>query len=389
MTQQWLADEQLMLLDRDIPKRICYLVDYHRDFYRKISTAQMITSIPIVGVPCLTLISIPLIIAFDTAGLDQISKLIFEYRPIKPPISHAECPQCRRFIEKTTVKITSNSPLLELYYQFKRVVRGGTILTIFSFSLLNLGKWWFKVGLWQLRKIFPEEVLRAILDISTTKALDVYSESINGLISIPDISKFIVFGFPIYLISLAQPSQYFSRWKWLWPLATSLRASNYDKVPRGTLYYTLSITNAGIWAYNILGAPIINELYSKMIAKVKPYYIDDIAEILGEDETDGELKVNSSTVLIRTNWYDVIFESAMWPLLGGYMGDKILDGFILFQNRFRIKLGGNISPNELKMIFRVMGCGTVALMNQLFKLYLSYLRMRELEELQRSMSEAL
>ncbi|EDO17373.1 hypothetical protein Kpol_1060p29 [Vanderwaltozyma polyspora DSM 70294] len=385
MNERLSVYDQGVSLDSDLTSRMFYLVDGHLDFCRELSTAEIITSIPVVGVPLFSILCIPLLTGLTTFGIKYLVKLIFSYVPLKPPITHAECPQCKKYIETRAITFRSRSIVLELYYQLKRMIRTGTVLVAVTLSTLNLGKWWFKLGLWQLRKIFPEDVLRVLLDISTTKALDVYSETINGLISVPNSSKFLIFGFPLYLFSLTDNYSVLNKWRWLWSLVATIRVSYYDSSSSSVMYNIFSSFSLLIWSYSNFISPLVEYKYKELVARASPYYLDSIAKYQG----DNNRSQRYSDILIKSSWYDNLFDSIIWPVCGSLLGNKLLRCFLWLRRNKIISWDPDMAPNLFSMLCKLVGCAVVAMSAQGLKYYMSYKRMKELRELQSSILDTM
>ncbi|CCE62989.1 hypothetical protein TPHA_0D03540 [Tetrapisispora phaffii CBS 4417] len=370
-----------LISEETLYKRLCYLFDGHRDFYRNISFVENIVGIPIIGIPCFTFICIPMIFSFETLGVNCFSKMITEY-PLPPPITSVYCPQCKKYIKKSDLDITSDSIILKLSYWGKKLIRWGISLVAISLPIVNLGKLWFQLGLWQLRQVFPEEILTALCDISTTKALDVYGGTVNGILSVPSSSKIVIFGFPLYLLGLAGDYDLFNRLRWLAPVvALKLKVSNDQSLNIARTCINISYGFISLHSYII--KPLQNKYYYKMVKDAKPYYLHDNEDSEGDTILDS-YRGKYGNILISTRIFDVFIEATLWPLLGRIVGEKIFCGFIWLQNNSYVTYQPDASPNSLSMIFNFAGMGIVSLANQVFKGYVTRLRVQELKELQRN-----
>lgn len=369
--------------EEGLKRKMCYLIDGHRDFQREVVSAELFSSLPIIGTSWFTVVYLPPMLALNAFGVKySLGSQSFKI-PMDLPIEYADCPQCKKPIVSRSIFYTSRSPTLAICYELKKLVRGVTLMALVAFSTLNIGKWSFKLGLWQLRCIFPETVLRSLLDISTTKALDVYAETMAGRTTVPHVTQFLVLGFPLYFAGLRGSSTILKKLQWIYSLVFTIRAGHYEGGSRGIMSRTFTITNLCILFHSAIVSPTLSRLYEFMVKSVRPYFYlaDETMDIFPSEEY--------SDVIIKTAWYDVLFESVLWPFLGGLLGGKLFDRYIWLQKELNFNCTPKGSPNEFRMIFNLLGCGIIAVGRQTLNLYTTYLRVKELKQLQESIGEGI
>ena len=376
---KWAPDCGFEPFQDELKRKICNAIDCHRDFQKTIPPTEMIGSLPLfwefwAGTADMSVILIGNILGFD-------SFVRYPYVQAELPIEIAPCPQCKKPIVAKPVKFTSTSWVLSLAYRLKKIISGATMLTVLAFSTLNIGKWTFKLGLWQLRCLFPEKVLRTLLDVSTTKALDVYGETMHGRMSVPNVTQFLVFGFPLYLIALRGSFPALKKLQWIYSLVFTVRAGHYAGKSPNIVSNIVSAANLLVLFHSTIVSPTLTRLYELMVKSVRPYFCvtSDYRDIFPSDEY--------ANVIVETSWSDVIFESTLWPLVGGLLGGKLFDAFVWLQDKLSYQCTPSGSPNEVRMVFNVLGCGILSVARQTFNLYLTYLRIQELKQIQETFEE--
>ena len=245
-------------------------------------------------------------------------------------------------------------------------------LGITSLFLLNPEKTSFDIGLWQLRCLFPENVLRNMLNISTTKALDVYAQTERGLLSIPLTSSIIIYGFIHYLSNISNVSANAILFKWVYLSIVKTAGNKYYKgigLPKIILY-----SNLATFCYNFTFKRLVDLIYGRLINKGGKYLYH------GNFENSSN-SVPAEEFFIRRNWYAILAEKILWPFVGKCTGGLLLNAFLWIQRKFKIEWTPNCSPLEFRMIFNIIGCVTAAIGWSSLKLYASYKRCQELEKI--------
>lgn len=369
-----------MVSENNLRRNMCNLVDGHRDFHREMSFADLLDTIPFLKNKRPDGITYPVSL-ISIFGFNYAISFQFGRTLMALPIKFADCPQCKKHIVDHQITVTSRSPCLALFYWTKIIIRNVSLALTLTFSTLNIGKWWFKLGLWQMRCIFPEKVLRVVLDISTTKALDVYGETMKGLASVPQLSRFLVFGFPVYLMGVRSSYSTLNRFRWLYSLVLSIRAGHYDSQSTKVLSRTLTACNICILLHSLLISPVLSRLYEYMVKSVNPYFF------LTDRTLDFFPSQEYGDIIIKTSWYDVLFESVVWPALGSLLGGKLFDGATWLQSSLGFHWSPPCSPNDCRMIFNFVGCGITAVARQLLNVWATHLRAKELKQIQESIEE--
>ncbi|CAI4751085.1 CBM_collapsed_G0045350.mRNA.1.CDS.1 [Saccharomyces cerevisiae] len=353
--------------DADLPIITCLkcLVDGHHDFMTTFSLTEIWETRPIWGQK-----SVP----FQNDYVFNLMSL-YTKRDNHPPyvlVKFGECPQCKKtnFIKRPTVTIQSS--VLSLFYQWQKITRYVIPLGITSLFLLNPEKTSFDIGLWQLRCLFPENVLRNMLNISTTKALDVYAQTERGLLSIPLTSSIIIYGFIHYLSNISNVSANAILFKWVYLSIVKTAGNKYYKgigLPKIILY-----SNLATFCYNFTFKRLVDLIYRRLINKGGKYLYH------GNFENSSN-SVPAEEFFIRRNWYAILAEKILWPFVGKCTGGLLLNAFLWIQRKFKIEWTPNCSPSEFRMIFNIIGCGTAAISWSSLKLYASYKRCQELEKI--------
>ncbi|CCH58028.1 hypothetical protein TBLA_0A02280 [Henningerozyma blattae CBS 6284] len=358
------------LIILELKKKCTYLIDDNNELNTDISIGEVLLATPILGDYMISLTTMPLSVGATLVGFRKVipfttSELMY------PPIRHGDCPQCKKPVISRRITYSRGSILLKtisILRKFSRIVATGALM---EFFLLNGSRWWFKIGLGQLRLLFPEKVLKHLLSISTTKALDVYSDSLSGLAGLSETTNFIILGLPLYLTSLCGLRSPLSIVEWIWPVIVSFKARSYSNEPRNIIYRTILGTKLMVMSYRLFIHPALNSIYKKFVKMDKLYYAD-----FEQDEPK-----DMTNVIIKTSWYDSLTQAFIWPWIGSYLGDKLFDSLIYTQRKFNFSFPFSSTPAETQMVFRFLGCGVAVLGKDLIKLYASYVRMKELEDL--------
>lgn len=370
---KWGLDFGFEPLD-EMKRKMCFMVDCHREFQREPFPAEVLSSVPFFKSIWLNTIDYSPLFALNAITLTL--PLSFEESLAELPIDIAPCPQCKKPIVSKPLLFNSTSLLLSLVYQIKKLIRGTTVIALLTASTLNIGKWAFKLGLWQLRCLFPERVLRTLLDVSTTKALDVYGETMRGRTSIPGVTQFLVLGFPLYLMGLRGSSSALNKLQWVYSLVFTARAGNQIGKQKNTLSQLASIVSLSALFHSTIVSPTLTRLYEFMVKKVQPYFC------LTSDSMDIFPSQEYSDVIFKTSWYDVFFESVLWPWCGAKLGSQLFDFFVWLQKEMSYNFTPEASPDKVQMVFNVVGCGLLAIARQSVNLYVTYRRAQELKQIQ-------
>lgn len=375
---KWSPECGLEPFQDELERKMCGAIDCHKDFQKNITTADLIYSIPLFWDSQINAADVSALWASNVLGFTSILRI-----PETPelPIEIAPCPQCKKPIFSKPVQYTSTSWVLSLVYRMRKLIRGTTMFAVLTFSMLNVGKWAFKLGLWQLRCLFPEKILRTLLDVSTTKALDVYGETMHGRMSIPNVTQFLIFGFPLYMVALRGSFPALKKLQWLYSLVFTVRAGHYTTKTPNLFSNVVSATNLLVLFHSVLVSPTLTRVYELMIKAVQPYFCvtSDSMDIFPSEEY--------SNLVIETSWCEVLFESALWPLTGSLLGGKLFDVFIWLQDKIPLQCTPEGSPNEVRMVFNVLGCCLVSVARLTFNLYLTYLRTQELKQIQETFKQ--
>lgn len=370
----------ILVSEDNLRRTMCYLVDGHKHFQRNVSLADIYYCLPFIKAKNSGSLAYPISV-INILGINYSISFKLVRIPTVLPIAYAECPQCKKHIVNHQVSVTSGSMCLKVFYWSKMTIRSITIAITLAISTMNIGKWWFKLGLWQMRWIFPEKVLRVILDISTTKALDVYSETMGGISSVPQLTRLLIFGFPVYLMGIRSSFSALSRFRWLYSLLLAVRAGHYDSQNTKVLSRTLATCNICSLVHSILISPMLSRLYEYMVKSVNPYFY------LTEPSLDVYPSQEYENVIIKTSWCDVLFESVVWPALGSILGGKLFDAATCLQHTLGFQWSPAFSPNDCRMIFNFVGCGVTAIARQLLNIWATHLRVNELKQLQKSLED--
>ncbi|CAR31020.1 hypothetical protein ZYGR_0P03260 [Zygosaccharomyces rouxii] len=369
-----------LVTEDDLKRTICYLVDGHRNLHREVSLSEFLNTLPFIrsksNEPMSSSVGI-----MSLLGINYTISFRIVRSPMALPVEFADCPQCKNHVVNQQITFTSRSFFLAIFYWTKSVIRNTTIALTLVLSTLNIGKWWFKIGLWQLRCIFPENVLRVILDISTTRALNVYGETMNGLVSIPQMTRFLIFGFPVCLMGVRSSYPTLNRFRWLYTLVLSVRAGHYDPKATRLLSRTLTTCNICMLLNSAVITPFLSRYYEYLVKAVTPYFcpIDKSLDVFPSQ--------GYGNVIIKTSWYDVLFESIVWPAFGSLVGGKLFDAVTWIQREFGLNWTPSCSPNDCRMVFNFVGCGLTAVARQLLNMWASHMRAKELKQLQESIEE--
>lgn len=261
------------------------------------------------------------------------------------------CPQCNKnFIDKKNLNIVPLPILLKLYNNWDNLVRLLVPIALSLFTLLNPFKILFKIGLWQLRCLFPENQLKLILNIQNTKSLDVYIQNPLNLKNINWLNLLIVSGFPLCLIDVIRPiNTDFPYFKLIWKLALSSRIRSWTtKMKQNDLdfgFFKNEFTNQ----INLLQN--CNKFFT-MGTLIYYYALKPIIDKICDNPKDNDFVDSKINVFAR---------SLIWPWVGAQMGKILWKGFIKMKELFNLTnsdiFRGNLqfSTYQYIMIFNLLG----------------------------------
>lgn len=359
------------MINNELKRKMSYLVDAHNELGKDVTIGEVLLSTPLLGDYIASFMTLPFSIGASMVGFRKVLPTLGTDL-MYPPVMYGDCPQCKK--PALSSPVTYRKPrsfILDIISILRKLSRTGATLALVEFLFLNGTKWWFKLGLWQLRLIFPEKVLRYVLEISTTKALDVYSDSLTGLASISEINSFLAFGLPVYLGSLIGVNSPLKVIQWIWPFIFTYRARQYNNQPRSIVYKAFLGAKIAILVHQQIISKLLNKLYHKFVK------LEDVYHYYSHEDEDSEIQ----DTIIKTSWYDAITQAVIWPYVGVKLGDKIFDAFIFLQRRLSKDPKFGSSPDEIQMIFKFLGCASIVVAKDIIKLYASFKRMKELSEL--------
>lgn len=321
-----------------------------------------------------------------------------------PNIPKNRCPQCNKtFMPSNTHFIEGNSSLLSIYFKIQKIIQNlvPTGLTIATLS--NPTKILFKLGLYLLRTLFPESILKIILNISSTKALDIYSETSNGLRSISNFNKFLIFGLPIYMVSLVctsvspsdLPSTPLDEIQLIYPLLLSIHVKSYEGAPKNTISLIsicLLISKITIMVYKRLLKPWFHEkFYNRWLYKNQESFEPNF-KVFATPTYKSSADSHGGIILqcffdyyySITTFYDEIFRAlVLWPNVAKLFSNKVLIKLMPWLYSLQYKWLLNASPDEVKMYLNFFSYATTGVTYSLFNLWLSNLRIEEINRLNR------
>lgn len=369
---------------QEISRRLCYLIDSHRDMGRVIGFAETVQEIPLVGQTWASFICVGDLLIRALAQLNA-PDTSFSYDELWRglPEDIPPCPQCKQKMLKNTSALQYRSPAwpLRLFSFCRKVTRySATVLTLHSY-VFNPVKCLFKVGLWQLRTLFSEELLRKILNISNTKALDVYAETLKGMLSISTEKQLQIIGFPLYLFTFKANGTI--------PLLLRIVFPYFFLKNCGThklLGDSIKLHGMLIGVYNLLIRPALNQIYGNWIQKYNPYFLStQVAQKSVTKPTVFNLfqeGLEYSDVIIKPQWYDALLAALAWPFLCKYLGRKL---FIAFPriNSMLLNRYPYASPDDCEMAHSLICSFALYVGYEFAKAGMTYLRLKELKEIQR------
>lgn len=300
----------------------------------------------------------------DSMPFDELKRKLPEMFKITSG-SNELCPQCHKdIISSIKMNIISQSYIYYMYDQVLDYVEGFFFIPLSFIFLANPLARLLEIGLWQFRCIFPESQLRYILNIETTKSLDVYFKSFKGISSIVNENKFIIIGLPIYLFSIVKNT--FFQWSvidmisYYWMRCIGFRLISYQKhgINLQLLKKCFKYTDWLVWGYCML---------DKYIYKyITPKYIKQSIKEDATDLMDGKIKFSKYFVRLDESYSFQLTKAFVWPWLGKWAGKLINLTYVNAKRYFDLRdvdivPGFYASPDEYEMIFNLLGMGIIGL----------------------------
>lgn len=371
------ADQYRSVIDDEIRREVkrsfyCYF-DGHRDFHKPTSIPLLILTNPI-----LHKIFLPFLPSYyKSLSSHEDGAMIVNYLNRLPPIKSGPCPQCKTdpFVENLEYK--SNSWLLDAVYYFRETLRVVAVLSFPFFTPFNVCKWWLKLALWELRCFFPEHILRKLLDVGTTKAIDVYLKSMPGIMSIPQRASSILAIFPIYIFEIMNPYNSPSVAFFAWPIMAYMNLSLYKFKNNDPVIISMLSLKLFFILYRGYLSEFVSKCYNVMLNQIyASFYNSDevVYQIL--DET-----ANNEDILIKDEFYDHCITALVIPLTSKWTGHGILQLYFFLRDKLRMKFIPSCSLYDMKTISTMIGFGLSFVGQKLFHMFLTRLRIKEINEL--------
>ncbi|CCD26673.1 uncharacterized protein NDAI_0I01040 [Naumovozyma dairenensis CBS 421] len=305
-------------------------------------------------------------------------------------LSRSQCPQCQKQIQLTDLRPYKSPILLDLIYQWKLTLdyigRHATYLTIpLVLAPWSIQKFLVRIGLRQLQCLFPESILRIILDTVTTKSLNTFSETTSGLASIPPYTRFLLFLTPLSFFAINSHVFPSSAVRIIWT-SLILRRINVKYTKDTPILKTARklflISNSLIMLYfNVMRQLLSSTIYKKLaqsvllsiqqeFVKVEPLRKDTPND--DDDDAYRENMLDYSQTLVYSGDFENIIECLAWPFIGNFIGQKLLNGLLKLKRIYKFKWLHFIYDGETdQMIFNFIGCGILPVIKQLARLYAS------------------
>ena len=368
---------------QEISRRLCFLLDQHKDFGREIGFAETVQDIPLIGQTWASFICVGEILVRALARLNS-PDTNFSYDDLWRglPEEVPPCPQCKSAILKKTSDLQYRSPIwpLKVYGLCRNVTRYfATVLTLHGY-FFNPIKCLFKVGLWQLRSVFSESSLRRLLEISNSKALDVYGESLNGIMSLSNYKRLTIIGFPIYLFTFKADGFYPYSFRMVFPWIL-LKNFKTNKL----INDTVTLHSIAISAFNLIVRPILDNIYRRWIYKYNPYFLPKKWATTTHWRPGilsiSRYSVDFSNLVIKSQWYDSMIAALAWPYVSHVLGEKLMSRLPSF-NAWLIKRYPSASPDDCQLAYTLSCSLSLYIGYEIFKLGMTYLRLKELTSIQ-------
>ncbi|CDO93845.1 unnamed protein product [Kluyveromyces dobzhanskii CBS 2104] len=369
---------------QEISRRLCYLIDSNRDMGREIGFAETVQDIPLVGQTWASFICVGDLLIRALAHFNAPDSS-FSYDELWRglPQDVPPCPQCKQKLLKniSALKYRSSSWLLRAFSMCRQVSRySATILTLHGYAF-NPVKSLFKVGLYQLRYLFSEGSLRKIFDISNTKALDVYAESVKGMLSIPADKKITIIGFPLYLLTFKAKGTISLLLRVIFPYYFLKNCRTHKLLNNAITFHGVVI---GV--YNLLVRPALNKMYASSIEQCNPYFLSRrSAQKSGISPSNFSISfegVDNSDIIIKSQWYDTVLSALAWPFFCKYMGQRLVVVFPKLNSAILDRYP-SATPDDCEMAHSLICSLALYIGYEFMKMGITYLRLKELQDIQR------
>lgn len=360
--------------EETLKNKILRHVDLHRSFHENTGLLETLQSLPIISHLWNRLGNFSG--KFSRYALKFLFPRYKEYSlDYSSFIIDITCPQCKQNITQNGVKWHRRDISLIFLHISKIICKYSTIcLTILLFTT-NFVKWWFRLGLWQLRCIFPESILRRSLNICTTTALDIYGDRITSIKNVHKDTLFLILGFPLYVTSL-----YHTKILTYFRMVYSLILTNGNRYSK-LISTILTVRGLIMICYNWVNSNMTNKIYTKWLRNGNFYFQEsrcDFRELAYETYLEDR---SSSNIIIRTTWWEMILQSIIWPWIGGQIS-KYLISKIPKITTLILYIDKDATPDECYCLMNFFGFGLLPVISEAVKLFLSYRRLKELHELQ-------
>ncbi|SMN19037.1 similar to Saccharomyces cerevisiae YMR187C Putative protein of unknown function [Maudiozyma saulgeensis] len=317
-------------------------------------------------------------------------------------IPSKKCPQCKKnFIPLNTTYLRKSSTILSIYFKIQDVIQHLIPLGLGLSVLTNPSKLLLKLGLYQLRTLFPESILRTILNISSTKALDVYSETFNGIHSISRFNKFLIMGFPCYILSLVKNQSTMFEFSGLllddfelmYPFLFMLHLRSYEGAPTSTISLISNcvlISKIMLYLYRGIVKPCYKKsFFNKWLSQnnVTPQaYFREHQQQTNKDLANQSVGITARLIFdyycsLTTYCDELARASIIWPTISKLFSNVILDKLAPSLNILPVGWLKDISPDEIKMCLNFTSYGLVGSFYFLTSGWLAKQRINEIGKL--------
>ncbi|KAG0668172.1 hypothetical protein C6P45_004962 [Maudiozyma exigua] len=318
-----------------------------------------------------------------------------------PNIPEEKCPQCKKeFFPGPTNFIKGSSKILSIYFKIEKLIEQLVPIGLGVALLSNPPKLLLKLGLYQLRTLFPESILRTVLNMSSTKALDVYSETFNGIHSITKFNKFIVMGLPYYLLTLVKNHNslfdisafIIDDFEFMYPFLFMLHLRSYEDAPLHTIKLTnncILLTKLALYIYRgIFKRLYQRDYYKKWLKENNVTPGSNLKDRTQEFKDRNQNQVGiTSRLLFKyycsiTSYADEIVRAVfIWPAFSKLFSDNVLEKLIPFFNFLPSNWFKYTSPDEVKMCMNFTSYGIMGFVYFVSNAWLSKQRIIEISKI--------
>lgn len=351
----------------------------------------------------LSLVKMPFLLFHSNPFEDLFSERVKNNIHKLGDTSNKKCPQCKKeFIPASTTFIKGSSKILSIYFKIEKLIHQLVPLGLGIALLSNPSKLLLKLGLFQLRTLFPESILRIILNMSPTKALDVYSETFNGIHSISMFNKYIIMGLPYYFLTLVRDhnSVFFDisafiidDFEFMYPFLFMLRLRSYHDAPIHTVKLINNIillTKLALFIYRgILKRFYWRDYFLFWLKKFNVTPESNMTQSRREykdpahkDEIGVTSKLLFKYYCSITTYADELVRAAfIWPTFAKLFSDNVLEKIIPI---FKFLPSGwlkDASPDEVKMCMNFASYGIMGSLYFAFNGWLMKQRIMEMSKM--------